>query len=173
MATKRTTKKAETMAAKKAAKNAAEVKATAAAEVKTEPVKAEAVKTPVAETAKAVEETVKAAAETVKEAIKETAKTTKAAAKSATKTAAPKAEAKKPARRTTKKAAVVAEEIFVQYNGKEYTTKDVVANIKKAWIEMTGKKEEDIQDIKVYVKPEENKAYYVVNGEVEGHYVEL
>ena len=132
MATKRTTKKAETMAAKKAAKTVAEVKATAAAEEKAEPSKAEAVKT------------------------------------------AGKAEAKKPAvRRTAKKAAVAAEEIFIQYAGKEFTTKDVVANVKKAWTEMTGKKEEDIQDIKVYVKTEENKAYYVVNGEAEGHYVEL
>ena len=159
MATKRTTKKAETMAAKKAAKTVAEVKATAAAEVKAEPSKAEAVKT-------AVVETVKAATETVKEAVKETAK---APAKTAG-----KAEAKKPAvRRTAKKAAVAAEEIFIQYAGKEFTTKDVVANVKKAWTEMTGKKEEDIQDIKVYVKTEENKAYYVVNGEAEGHYVEL
>ena len=159
MATKRTTKKAETMAAKKAAKTVAEVKATAAAEVKAEPSKAEAVKT-------AVVETVKAVKETAKEAVKETAK---APAKTAG-----KAEAKKPAvRRTAKKAAVAAEEIFIQYAGKEFTTKDVVANVKKAWTEMTGKKEEDIQDIKVYVKTEENKAYYVVNGEAEGHYVEL
>ena len=155
MATKRTTKKAETMAAKKAAKTVAEVKATAAAEVKAEPSKAEAVK--------AATESVK---ETAKEAVKETAK---APAKTAV-----KAEAKKPAvRRTAKKAAVAAEEIFIQYAGKEFTTKDVVANVKKAWTEMTGKKEEDIQDIKVYVKTEENKAYYVVNGEAEGHYVEL
>ena len=155
MATKRTTKKAETMAAKKAAKTVAEVKATAAAEVKAEPSKAEAVK--------AATERVK---ETAKEAVKETAK---APAKTAG-----KAEAKKPAvRRTAKKAAVAAEEIFIQYAGKEFTTKDVVANVKKAWTEMTGKKEEDIQDIKVYVKTEENKAYYVVNGEAEGHYVEL
>ena len=155
MATKRTTKKAETMAAKKAAKTVAEVKATAAAEVKAEPSKAEAVK--------AATESVK---ETAKEAVKETAK---APAKTAW-----KAEAKKPAvRRTAKKAAVAAEEIFIQYAGKEFTTKDVVANVKKAWTEMTGKKEEDIQDIKVYVKTEENKAYYVVNGEAEGHYVEL
>lgn len=155
MATKRTTKKAETMAAKKAAKTVAEVKATAAAEVKAEPSKAEAVK--------AANESVK---ETAKEAVKETAK---APAKTAG-----KAEAKKPAvRRTAKKAAVAAEEIFIQYAGKEFTTKDVVANVKKAWTEMTGKKEEDIQDIKVYVKTEENKAYYVVNGEAEGHYVEL
>ena len=147
MATKRTTKKAETMAAKKAAKTVAEVKATAAAEVKAEPSKAEAVK--------AATESVK---ETAKEAVKETAK---APAKTAG-----KAEAKKPAvRRTAKKAAVAAEEIFIQYAGKEFTTKDVVANVKKAWTEMTGKKEEDIQDIKVYVKTEENKAYYVVNGE--------
>ena len=155
MATKRTTKKAETMATKKAAKTVAEVKATAAAEVKAEPSKAEAVK--------AATESVK---ETAKEAVKETAK---APAKTAG-----KAEAKKPAvRRTAKKAAVAAEEIFIQYAGKEFTTKDVVANVKKAWTEMTGKKEEDIQDIKVYVKTEENKAYYVVNGEAEGHYVEL
>ena len=155
MATKRTTKKAETMAAKKAAKTVAEVKATVAEEVKAEPSKAEAVKT--------ATESVK---ETAKEAVKETAK---APAKTAV-----KAEAKKPAvRRTAKKAAVAAEEIFIQYAGKEFTTKDVVANVKKAWTEMTGKKEEDIQDIKVYVKTEENKAYYVVNGEAEGHYVEL
>ena len=127
-----------------------------AAEVKAEPSKAEAVKTAAVETVK----------ETAKEAVKETAK---APAKTAV-----KAEAKKPAvRRTAKKAAVAAEEIFIQYAGKEFTTKDVVANVKKAWTEMTGKKEEDIQDIKVYVKTEENKAYYVVNGEAEGHYVEL
>ena len=155
MATKRTTKKAETMAAKKAAKTVAEVKATAAAEVKAEPSKAEAVKT-----------ATESVTETAKEAVKETAK---APAKTAV-----KAEAKKPVvRRTAKKAAVAAEEIFIQYAGKEFTTKDVVANVKKAWTEMTGKKEEDIQDIKVYVKTEENKAYYVVNGEAEGHYVEL
>ena len=38
---------------------------------------------------------------------------------------------------------------------------------------MTGKKEEDIQDVKVYVNSDENKAYYVVNGEAEGNYIEL
>ena len=104
--------------------------------------------------------------ETAKEAVKETAK-------APVKAAAPKAEAKKPVARRTKKAAVAAEEVFIQYAGKEFTTKDLVAEVKKAWTEMTGKKEEEIQDIKVYVKTEENKAYYVVNGEAEGHYVEL
>ena len=142
------------MAAKKAAKTAA----APAAEVKAEQSKAEAVKTAVVETVKAATETVKAATETVKETAKE---------------AAPKAEAKKPVRRTKKAAAAATAEVYFQYLGKEFASKDLVSDVKKAWIEMTGKKEEDIQDIKVYVKPEENKAYYVVNGEAEGHYIEL
>ena len=99
--------------------------------------------------------------------MKETAKAAPA------KEAAPKAEAKKPVRRTKKAAAAATAEVYFQYLGKEFASKDLVSDVKKAWIEMTGKKEEDIQDVKVYVKPEENKAYYVVNGEAEGHYVEL
>ena len=48
-----------------------------------------------------------------------------------------------------------------------------MANVKKAWTEMTGKKEEDIQDIKVTLRLKRIRLYYVVNGEAEGHYVEL
>ena len=154
------------MAAKKAAKTVA----APVAEVKAEQSKAEAVKTAVVETVKAATETVKAATETVKETAKEAVKETAKAAPA--KEAAPKAEAKKPVRRT-KKAAAATAEVYFQYLGKEFASKDLVSDVKKAWIEMTGKKEEDIQDIKVYVKPEENKAYYVVNGEAEGHYIEL
>ena len=38
--------------------------------------------------------------------------------------------------------------------------------MKKAWMDETGKKESDIKDIQIYVKPEEHAAYYVVNQEV-------
>ena len=31
----------------------------------------------------------------------------------------------------------------------------------------------DIKELQVYVKPEENKAYYVVNGEADGSYIDL
>ena len=31
----------------------------------------------------------------------------------------------------------------------------------------------DIKELQVYVKPEENKAYYVVNGEDDGNYIDL
>ena len=34
-------------------------------------------------------------------------------------------------------------------------------------------KEEDLKELQVYVKPEENKAYYVVNGEADGNYIDL
>ena len=52
---------------------------------------------------------------------------------------------------------------------------DVKANVKKAWMAETGKKESDISYIQIYVKPEEHAAYYVVNGEYveEGRKVEL
>ena len=41
--------------------------------------------------------------------------------------------------------------------------------MRKEWVAETGKKESDIKDVQIYVKPEENAAYYVVNGEfVEG-----
>ena len=31
-----------------------------------------------------------------------------------------------------------------------------------------GKKEKDLKDIKIYIKPEESKAYYVINGDISG-----
>ena len=126
-----------------------------------------ATKTSAFETASEKQTEEKTEKETIKETSKETVKET-------AKAAAPKAEAKKPAaRRTAAKKAEATAEVYFQYLGKEFASKDLVSDVKKAWIEMTGKKEEDIQDVKVYVKPEENKAYYVVNGEAEGNYIEL
>ena len=129
MATKRTVKKAETMAAKAAAKA-----------------------------------TVKEAA--VKPVVKEAAKETEKPA--AKKTTARKAPAKKVVAKKE-----VSADVYVQFMGRELLTKEIVANVKKAWAGMTGKKEEDIKELQVYVKPEENKAYYVVNGEADGNYIDL
>ena len=69
----------------------------------------------------------------------------------------------------------VKESVFVQFAGAEYSLDDVRASVKKAWMAETGKKESDIKDIQIYVKPEEHAAYYVVNGEYveEGRKVEL
>lgn len=152
MATKRTTKKAETTtAAKKTAAKEAPVKAASAAPVEEA---AEAAKT---------------------EAVKETAEET--VVKKAAKAVAKKpAAAKKPAtRKTAEKKAVesVNTEVYVQFMGREIASKDIVLAAKKAWTEATGKKESDIKELQVYIKLEENKAYYVVNGESEGLFIEL
>ena len=39
---------------------------------------------------------------------------------------------------------------------------------KDIWTDDMGKKEKDLKDIKIYIKPEESKAYYVINGDVSG-----
>ena len=69
---------------------------------------------------------------------------------------------------TAKKAAPANTEVYVQFWGKEVYAKDVVENVKKIWTDEMGKKESDLKDLKVYIKPEDNGAHYVINGEVTG-----
>lgn len=92
--------------------------------------------------------------------------------KAETKTEAPKAEEKKaeePKKETKKAPAkrVAAKDIktsvVVQFAGKEVTEKELIAAVKKAYTKK-GNKVGDIKTIEIYVKPEENAAYYVVNG---------
>ena len=78
----------------------------------------------------------------------------------------PATEKKPAARRTVKKE--VNAEVYVQFLGKEVYAKDVLENVKKIWTEEMGKKEKDLKDVKIYIKPEENAAYYVINGDVTG-----
>ena len=124
--------------------------------VETKEVKAEETKTVKAETAKAE----------VKAEEAKAAKTTAKAAEAKTTETARKTPAK---RTTTKKAAVVTEEVYLQYAGKEFSSADLTAKVKEIWKEM-GKKAADLKDIKVYVKPEENAAYYVINNEETGSF---
>lgn len=56
---------------------------------------------------------------------------------------------------------------YVQYAGKEVLDSELVTTIKTQWKE-SGKLIGDIKTLDVYVKPEENKAYYAVNGEQAG-----
>ena len=61
----------------------------------------------------------------------------------------------------TRKAAV-KESVYLQYLGKELNSADIVEAAKKA----SGEKK--ITSITVYLKPEENMAYYVINDDVTG-----
>ena len=71
--------------------------------------------------------------------------------------AAPAAK-KAPAKKADPKACVV-----IEFSGKQIVAKDVLDKAVKAY--EADHKGAEIKTIEVYVKPEENVAYYVVNGE--------
>lgn len=67
------------------------------------------------------------------------------------------------------------ESVYIQFAGAEYNIAAIKDNIRNAWTEETGKTASAIRDLRIYVKPEENVAYYVVNDEFvkEGRKVDL
>lgn len=133
-------------------------------------------------TAAAVKET-KAAVEKkvaeVKDAVK--AEETKTAAKveavkkeaaAEEKKVAAKAAAKKTVKKAAKKVAekkeeVLVPEVFIQFNNREDVVADVVERAKAAYV-ADGHKASAIKSLQVYLKPEDGKAYYVVNQKYAG-----
>ena len=62
--------------------------------------------------------------------------------------------------------AKMKQQMFLQFNEQEVELSTVEANVKKEWKD-AGKKLTEIETLDIYVKPQEGKAYYVVNKEVE------
>ena len=104
--------------------------------------------------------------ETVKKAAKKVAAKAEDTAEKAVKTVK-KAAAKKTATKTTKKADLKTE-FFLQFSGKEYTEKEILKKVKDVWTKDLKNKVGDMKDVKIYLKPEESAAYYVVNGDTTG-----
>ena len=146
---------------------------------------------PEAEKAESAQKPVKAAAKSV-EAVAEKKEETKAPEKktpekkTSTRTAAKKTTTKKeaaPKKETTAKKATTKKETvkkettvkktaskkeikvnaIVEHYGRQISEQDIIANVKRAWTN-SGKNEKDIESIELYIKPEENAVYYVVNG---------
>lgn len=112
--------------------------------------------------AKKAEPAKKTATKKAEPAKKAAAKKTETAPKKAA-AAAKKAEpAKKAAEKKApaKKAAESKFELFIQYGGATVDVKDIEANVKKVVA--------NAKDYKVYVKPDESKAYIVADGETTG-----
>lgn len=97
---------------------------------------------------------------------------------------AKKATAKKPAtkkatttaKKTTakKEAATINATYVLQFSGKEVVASDILETVKKVWVDKFQGKLEEIKTIEIYIKPEEHRAYFVVNGLSNGDYfVEL
>ncbi len=141
------------------------------AEVKAEVAKAETTKA-IASKVEAVKEEVKAAAPVAKEtvakaekAVKKTAAKTATAAKKTVKKET--AKVAKAAKATTKKATT---NVHIQFAGKSYTNEDLINIMKDVWTYDLNQKEADLKNVELYVKPEENAVYYVVNGEISGRF---
>jgi len=114
-----------------------------------------------------VEEVLNTVKETTEKAAKKAVKATKAAASKV------KKDAKKAAKETVKKVKEKKElvpEIFIQYEAIEVKTEDIIENIKKAYV-ADGHYVAGIKDLKVYIKPEDGCAYYVINGTYAGNVV--
>lgn len=124
-----------------------------------------------AEKASEVKTEVKAAAEEVKEPVKKEA-TRKASAKPA---AEKKEEVKKETvkKETVKKVKAQPEvkaAVHFEFSGKSYTPEDLLKICKDVWKYDLNGKEEDFKSAELYVKPEENVTYYVINGDVKGSF---
>lgn len=107
---------------------------------------------------KVVEE-VKAAVETVTEKVAETTEKVAEKAEKAVKEAVKKAPAKKTA---------VKEAVYLQYLGKEVNKDDLMKQVKEIWTKDLKNKVSDMKSVTLYLKPEENAAYYVINEETTG-----
>lgn len=120
----------------------------------------------------AIEETAAVEKEPVKKttakgtAAKKTVKKAEAPAEKASEK--PAEEPKKAARKTPGRKPAVKESVSLQYMGKDIQVAEIVSQVKEIWTAQLGKAERDMKSINVYLKPEENKAYYVVNEDVTG-----
>ena len=149
---------------KATAKVIAKVAPAKTVEVKKEEVKAAAPAAEVKAPEKAVAEK-KAPAK--KAAAEKKAPAKKAAAEKKAPAKKVAAEKKAPA----KKAAVkVQESVNFQFSGKSYTDADLLKICRDVWKYDLNGKEEDLKTVELYVKPEENTTYYVINGSITGSF---
>lgn len=86
----------------------------------------------------------------------------------AKKTESVSASAEKP---VSKKASDKAAKVIVQFNGKEYDTNEIAEMCRAAYKADNSRKQ--VRSLEIYIKPEEHKAYYVVNGKADGLSIDL
>jgi len=63
---------------------------------------------------------------------------------------------------TTRKKKEIVEEVYVQFSNNEVVAANVVEKVKAAYV-AEGHTLDSVEKIRVYIKPEENMIYYVVN----------
>lgn len=104
------------------------------------------------ETAEAVKET----AEEIAEAVKDSAQKVRRRGRRPGTTVKEKADKEKAGKEKAHP------EVYVQYDGNEVKTADVVSRVKELY-KSDGHRESSIKSLEIYLKPAEHKAYYVIN----------
>ncbi|HJC39731.1 MAG TPA: DNA-binding protein [Candidatus Mediterraneibacter faecigallinarum] len=161
MVAKKTSSATKAAAEKKETVKAADVKTAAAAPAEDKTAKKETSAAKAIETKKDTTKKIETKAGVLVDTPEEKAAEKKAPAKktAAKKTAAKKAPAKKAELKT---------EMYLQFYGKEYSDKEILQKVKEIWTKVLKNKVGDMKDVKIYLKPEESKAYYVINGDTTG-----
>ena len=96
----------------------------------------------------------------IRKEVKETVKAT-------VKTAAKKTAQKKTTRKTTTKKEASSTEVFVEFYGQQSSVESVEERVKAAFV-AEGHKAGTIKSLKIYLKPEEQAAYYAINDKFAG-----
>lgn len=110
---------------------------------------------------------VKAAVKAEEEKVVEKAAEVKETVKATVKSAAKKTAQKKTTRKTTTKKEASSTEVFVEFYGQQSSVESVEERVKAAFV-AEGHKAGTIKSLKIYLKPEEQAAYYVINDKFAG-----
>ena len=107
--------------------------------------------------------------EETKNAAKETEVKAATKAEEPKKTAAETAKKRKPRTKTAKKAAKeeLKPEVYIQYQGREGVVEDAIKKVTEQFV-AEGHRASTIKSLQLYLKPEENAAYYVINQKIAG-----
>lgn len=82
------------------------------------------------------------------------------------------ATAKKPGRKPAKKPVEKIQEVFIEFGGDQFQTEKIVEQIHEVY-RSEGHRVGAIKSLRVYIDPSERKAYYVINDNAEGKFVEF
>ncbi|RDU25171.1 DUF6465 family protein [Anaerosacchariphilus polymeriproducens] len=60
-------------------------------------------------------------------------------------------------------------QIFIEHNQNRLGSKEICDKVKTLWVE-TGNKIKEINSLNIYIKPEDNMIYYVINENFTGSF---
>ena len=78
-----------------------------------------------------------------------------------------KEETKAPAKKPAAKKTELKPELFLEYQGSAVSQDDLLDKVKADWT-AGGHSMSNVKSLKIYIKPEDNKAYYVINDKYSG-----